>query len=69
MERVSGSFMGATSPFITEPVPSLTGVTDEYDPLRPNDYEEIMKKRREIKEREREEEKRRDLEENRDRDR
>ncbi|XP_064605409.1 splicing factor 45-like isoform X2 [Liolophura sinensis] len=69
MERISGSFMGATSPFITEPVPSLTGVTDEYDPLRPNDYEEIMKKRREIKEREREEEKRRDLEENRDRDR
>lgn len=30
-----------SSPFIpSEPVPSLTGVADEYDPLRPNDYEE-----------------------------
>lgn len=35
----------------------------EYDPLWPNDYEKIIRERREKKERDREEDKRRDLEE------
>ena len=44
------------SPFIaSDPMPSLTGVKDEYNPLRPNDYEEMMKKRKEQKSKEREE--------------
>jgi hypothetical protein len=47
------------SPFIaSDPVPSLTGVKDEYNPLRPNDYEEIMKKKRDQKQKERDEEER-----------
>lgn len=32
-------------------------MADEYDPLRPNEYEEIVKKRREQRQKEREEEK------------
>jgi len=44
----AGSFFGADAPI------SFTGVTDEYDPLRPNDYESYSKKRREEKRRERE---------------
>jgi len=40
-------FFGADMPL------SFTGVTDEYDPLRPNDYESFSKKRREEKRRER----------------
>lgn len=49
-----------TSPFIaSDPLPSLTGVKDEYNPLRPNDYEELMKKRKEQKQRERDDEDRR----------
>lgn len=64
------------SPFIaSDPVPSLTGVKDEYNPLRPNDYEDMMKKKRE-KERDEEDKKRdsrdtrdyRDSRDNRDRD-
>ncbi|XP_029635143.1 splicing factor 45 [Octopus sinensis] len=57
LERGPPASLGS-SPFIaSEPVPSLTGVTDEYDPLRPNEYEEIVKKRREQRQKEREEEK------------
>ncbi|GAB1600698.1 splicing factor 45-like [Argonauta hians] len=57
LERGPPASLG-NSPFIaSEPVPSLTGVTDEYDPLRPNEYEEIVKKRREQRQKEREEEK------------
>ncbi|OWF53811.1 Splicing factor 45 [Mizuhopecten yessoensis] len=49
------------SPFLpTDPVPSLTGVSDEYNPLRPNDYEEFMKKRKDQRQKEREEERRKD---------
>ncbi|XP_033744632.1 splicing factor 45-like [Pecten maximus] len=49
------------SPFLpTDPVPSLTGVSDEYNPLRPNDYEEFMKKRKEQRQKEREEERKKD---------
>ncbi|XP_069141156.1 splicing factor 45-like isoform X2 [Argopecten irradians] len=49
------------SPFLpTDPVPSLTGVSDEYNPLRPNDYEEFIKKRKEQRQKEREEERRKD---------
>lgn len=64
------------SPFIaSDPVPSLTGVKDEYNPLRPNDYEDMMKKRRE-RERDEDDRKRdsrdsrdyRDSRDNRDRD-
>ncbi|KAL3853330.1 hypothetical protein ACJMK2_016878 [Sinanodonta woodiana] len=67
------------SPFIaSEPVPSFTGVADEYDPLRPNDYEDFVKKRKEQRLREREEEDRkrderryrnRDYDRDRERDR
>ncbi|XP_045164806.2 splicing factor 45-like [Mercenaria mercenaria] len=56
------------SPFIaSDPVPSLTGVKDEYNPLRPNDYEDIMKKKRDQKQKERDEdERKRDSRDNRD---
>lgn len=41
------------SPFIaSDPVPSLTGVKDEYNPLRPNDYEEMSKKKKEQRQKE-----------------
>ena len=44
------------SPFIGCDAPaSFLGVTDEYDPLKPNDYEKFIKLRREEKQREREE--------------
>ncbi|XP_076469355.1 splicing factor 45-like isoform X3 [Babylonia areolata] len=50
------------SPFIgSEAVPSFTGVTDEYNPLVPNEYEELVKKKKERKE----EERRKDIEESR----
>ncbi|XP_076469353.1 splicing factor 45-like isoform X2 [Babylonia areolata] len=50
------------SPFIgSEAVPSFTGVTDEYNPLVPNEYEELVKKKKERKE----EERRKDIEERR----
>lgn len=56
-----------SSPFIpSEPVPSLTGVADEYDPLRPNDYEDFVKKRKEQRHKEREEDlRKRDMDEDR----
>lgn len=65
------------SPFIaSEPMPSLTGVKDEYNPLRPNDYEDLVKKRKEQKIRDRDEDERRkdrgdddDRKRRRDRDR
>ena len=48
-----------SSPFIpSDPVPSLTGVKDEYNPLRPNDYEEITKKKKEQRQKEDDERKR-----------
>lgn len=37
----------------------FTGVKDEYNPLRPNDYEEIMKKRKEQKQKDRDDDDRR----------
>ena len=47
------------SPFIaSDPVPSLTGVKDEYNPLRPNDYEEMSKKKKEQRQKEDDERKR-----------
>lgn len=56
-----------SSPFIpADPVPSLTGVADEYEPLRPNDYEDFVKKRKEQRQKEREEDlRRRDPDEDR----
>ena len=57
-DRDSGPALGS-SPFIpSEPVPSLTGVKDEYNPLRPNDYEEITKKKKEERKKEEDERKR-----------
>lgn len=55
---------GEVPPFIggLEPVPSLTGVADEYHPLRPNDYEEVVKKRKAAKQKEIEEERRKEAE-------
>jgi len=51
MEAVYAS---PAAPFFGADVPlSFTGVNDEYDPLRPNDYESYSKKRREEKKRER----------------
>jgi len=47
-------FFGADAPM------SFSGVTDEYDPLHPNDYESYSKKRREEKRRERDDDTGRD---------
>ncbi|KAL8563504.1 hypothetical protein ACOMHN_066171 [Nucella lapillus] len=50
------------TPFIgSEAVPSFTGVTDEYNPLVPNEYEELVKKKKDKKD----EERRKDMEESR----
>ncbi|KAK6174810.1 hypothetical protein SNE40_013387 [Patella caerulea] len=74
LEKMAGPTV-ASLPFIpNEPVPSLTGVADEYNPLRPNDYEEVVKKKRDQKNKERAAErkndsKRRHSERDRDRDR
>lgn len=38
---------------------------DEYDPLRPNDYEDFVKKRKDQKTKERDDDKRRDFDEDR----
>jgi hypothetical protein len=46
-----------------EPVQAFAGVADEYDPLRPNEYEEFSRK---LRQRKREEDKQREQE---DRDR
>jgi len=44
----------SAAPFFGADMPmSFSGITDEYDPLRPNDYESYSKKRREEKRRER----------------
>jgi len=55
----AGGPPGAPSMFLSnEPqVSSLTGVVDEYDPFRPNEYEEFQRRRREQRKRERREEK------------
>ncbi|CAL1527159.1 unnamed protein product [Lymnaea stagnalis] len=51
----------STSPFIPmEPTPSITGVADEYDPFRPNEYDEVVKKIKDDKEKERDKDRRRD---------
>lgn len=56
LERLSETFTGG-SPFLpSDPQPSLTGVIDEYEPLRPNDYEDFVKKRKEQRMKERDEE-------------
>ncbi|CAG5129306.1 unnamed protein product [Candidula unifasciata] len=51
----------------SDPIPSFTGVADEYDPLRPNEYDDVVKKIKDDKEKEREKDRRK--EERRDRDR
>lgn len=60
------SVPGGHSPFIaSEPPTSFPGITDEYDPLRPNDYEDVVARRKEQRQREREEERRKEAEERR----
>ncbi|XP_052090631.1 splicing factor 45-like isoform X3 [Mytilus californianus] len=65
LERLSESTTGG-SPFLpSDPQSSLTGVIDEYDPLRPNDYEDFTKKRKEQRLKEREEEKHKNFDDDR----
>ncbi|CAG2249379.1 RBM17 [Mytilus edulis] len=65
LERLSESTTGG-SPFLPpDPSSSLTGVVDEYDPLRPNDYEDFTKKRKEQRLKEREEEKHKNFDDER----
>ncbi|XP_025106487.1 splicing factor 45-like isoform X2 [Pomacea canaliculata] len=47
--------VGATAaPFIaSDAIPSFTGVTDEYNPLAPNEYDDLVKKKKEEKEKDR----------------
>ena len=65
VERVSGG-AGAVpplgSPFIGSDAPAgaFLGVVDEYDPMKPNDYETFLKMRRAEKQKEREKEKEED---------
>ncbi|XP_064632967.1 splicing factor 45-like [Lineus longissimus] len=54
------------SPFIAVEPTAFSGVVDEYNPLYPNDYEELVKKRRDQKAKEREEERKKEQD---DRDR
>jgi hypothetical protein len=58
LERLSDTFTGGFPFLPSDPQPSLTGVIDEYEPLRSNDYEDIVKKRKEQRMKEREEEER-----------
>ena len=52
-----------SSPFIaTDGSSSFLGVSDEYDPLCPNEFETYMKEVREKRARENEERRRRDME-------
>ena len=65
LEKISESTTGG-SPFLpADPQSSLTGVIDEYDPLRPNDYEDFVKKRKEQRNKERDDDKRKDFDEDR----
>lgn len=49
-----------SAPFIaSEAIPSFTGVADEYNPLVPNEYDDLVKKKKEKKE----EDRRKDMEE------
>ncbi|XP_070192224.1 splicing factor 45-like isoform X3 [Littorina saxatilis] len=59
---MSPASLGISAPFIaSEAIPSFTGVADEYNPLVPNEYEELVKKKKEKKD----EERRKDNEERR----
>lgn len=42
---------------------SFLGVVDEYDPFRPNDYEKVLKRKRELRQKERDVERQKELEE------
>ena len=60
--------VGTGSLFLAnEPVTGglLPGIVDEYDPFRPNEYEDFVKRRREQKKREKREEQRKEEEERR----
>ena len=50
---------GGHSPFLASEAPtSFPGITNEYDPFHPNDYEEVVARIKEQRQKEREEEKR-----------
>lgn len=58
------------TPFIaTAPTESITGVADEYDPFKPNEYDDVVKKMKKEREREMERERRREERKERERDR
>ncbi|KAK2172815.1 hypothetical protein NP493_926g01073 [Ridgeia piscesae] len=61
LERMALNKMPAFTPIEVVPIlPSMTGLGDEYDPLRPNEYEEFSKRR---KKQRREDERKVELEE------
>ena len=61
---ISSGIPVSMSPFIASEAPgSFLGVTDEYDPQRPNDYESYIKMRKDQRQKEREEERKKELEE------
>lgn len=54
------------SPFLASEAPtSFPGITDEYDPFHPNDYEEVVTRKKEQRQRARDEEKKREADERR----
>lgn len=58
IERVSAPALPlaavGVAPFIaSDAIPSFTGVADEYNPLVPNEYDDLVKKKKEEKERDR----------------
>lgn len=62
MERVDNPL--PASPFIgVDASSSFLGVSDEYDPLRPNDYEHHCKEIKERKNRQKEDDRKKELQE------
>jgi len=67
---VAPSTPSLPTPFISsDPAQSITGVADEYDPFKPNEYDDVVKKMKKDRERERRREERREREKDRERER